>query len=278
MSADTEKDPLLVNEAVADTEKDPLLLVNEAVAAERSCWSSRWCDFLKCYGLLGFIAFGGPQSHMAILKNQVEQRKWLSPETFSELFSLCMAIPGPSSSQLVVAVGIARQGPMAGLLGYLLFFLPGFIVMLTLGSLAGVYFTDGFVPPFYLSSLELGLSCAALALIGSNSVSLGKTICTHKVTQLICAGSTIVTLLFQQYWCDDFFFSFFVIEEKCRFVFPAVFAASAAVSFVYFSIRPNELATDKKEEMPNLVTYSKWVAVVVLAVSLSALIALIVLR
>ncbi len=147
---------------------------------------ARWADFLRCYALLGFISFGGPQSHMAVLKDQVERRFWLSKESFGELYSLCSAIPGPSSSQLATAVGVARMGWTGGLIGYLLFLLPGFTMMMILGSLAGHYFADGFQPPFYLSALELGLSCAALVLIGSNAMSLGKSLCTHRVTQLIC--------------------------------------------------------------------------------------------
>lgn len=38
---------------------------------------------------LGFVAFGGPQAHVAILRDHlVEQRGWLDEEAFTELFAI----------------------------------------------------------------------------------------------------------------------------------------------------------------------------------------------
>ena len=51
---------------------------------------------------MGFIAFGGPQAHIALfLKTFVEgKRKWLDEQRFMELMSLGQAMPGPTSTQM----------------------------------------------------------------------------------------------------------------------------------------------------------------------------------
>ena len=60
---------------------------------------------------LGWIAFGGPQAHIALLQERfVAQRRWLDEQRFVELLGLGQGLPGPTSTQMVVAVGTARAG------------------------------------------------------------------------------------------------------------------------------------------------------------------------
>lgn len=207
------------------SEGSALLINTDGDHAPQLTGWRRWWDLIKTFLLLGFISFGGPQSHMAVLKvKAVEERKWLSPSVFAELMSLCSSIPGPSSSQLVVAVGTVRCGVVGGLVAYFFFFLPGFAVMLTLGALDHM-FRSSFVSPFYLTAIETGLSCAALVLIGSNALSLAQQLCDQLITQCILVVALCVTLLFNSIWWS----------------FPIVFAASALCTFVYYSIRPQDL-------------------------------------
>jgi len=84
---------------------------------------------------IGFIAFGGPQAHIALfLKLFVEEKKWLDEERFLELMSLGQAMPGPTSTQVATAIGITRAGWLGGLVAFLLFDWVGFIVCITVGS------------------------------------------------------------------------------------------------------------------------------------------------
>ena len=42
---------------------------------------------------LGLVAFGGPQAHVAILRDHlVEQRQWMDEEEFTELFAIGQGI------------------------------------------------------------------------------------------------------------------------------------------------------------------------------------------
>ena len=52
-------------------------------------WSERMWEVFSTFWPLGLIAFGGPQAHVAILRDHlVEQRDWLDEEQFTELFAI----------------------------------------------------------------------------------------------------------------------------------------------------------------------------------------------
>jgi chromate transporter len=110
---------------------------------------------------LGFVAFGGPQAHVAILRDHlVVQRDWLDEEQFTQLFAIGQGLPGPTSTQLVISAALARAGPMGGLLAFFLWNLPGLVVLTTCGVLIES-FVDPDNPPWYL----IGLPPAAISLV-----------------------------------------------------------------------------------------------------------------
>ena len=90
-------------------------------------------DIIKTYWYLGLIGFGGTPAHVAILKNQC--KSWLSEDKFVELLAAVQAMPGPSSTQLLIATAAAHAGVVGGLVAFILWSLPGFLV-LTLAGLA----------------------------------------------------------------------------------------------------------------------------------------------
>jgi chromate transporter len=110
---------------------------------------------------LGFVAFGGPQAHVAILRDHlVEQRDWLDEEQFTELFAIGQGLPGPTSTQLVISTALARAGPLGGLMAFMLWNLPGLIILTVCGVLLAS-FIDPNNPPFWL----VGLGPAAISLV-----------------------------------------------------------------------------------------------------------------
>ena len=85
---------------------------------------------------LGFTAFGGPQAHIGLAHRKfVEEDRWIAEDVFVGLFALASALPGPSSTQLITGVGAYKAGWLGGLLAFLLFQVPGFVVMTLLGLL-----------------------------------------------------------------------------------------------------------------------------------------------
>ncbi|KAL7571066.1 hypothetical protein ACA910_003780 [Epithemia clementina (nom. ined.)] len=124
-------------------------------------WSERMWEVFTTFWPLGFIAFGGPQAHIAILKDHlVDQRDWLDEEQFTELFAIGQGLPGPTSTQLVVSTATSRAGPLGGLMAFFIWNFPGLVVLTCAGILIEE-FVDPNNPPWYLA----GLPPAAISLV-----------------------------------------------------------------------------------------------------------------
>lgn len=98
---------------------------------------------------------------MAILKDHlVDQRDWLDEDQFTELFAIGQGLPGPTSTQLLIAVATSRAGPVGGLLAFVLWNFPGLVVLISAGIVIDE-FVDPNNPPWYLA----GLPPAAISLV-----------------------------------------------------------------------------------------------------------------
>ncbi len=55
---------------------------------------------------LGFISFGGPAGQIAIMHQElVEKRRWISEHRFLHALNYCMLLPGPEAQQLAIYIG-----------------------------------------------------------------------------------------------------------------------------------------------------------------------------
>ena len=55
---------------------------------------------------LGFISFGGPTGQIAIMhQDLVERRRWISERRFLHALNYCMVLPGPEATQLATYIG-----------------------------------------------------------------------------------------------------------------------------------------------------------------------------
>lgn len=101
-------------------------------------------DLVRVFGRIGILSFGGPAAQIALMHRElVEERDWLSEDTFLRALSLCMLLPGPEAMQLATYSGWRLRGTLGGLIAGLLFVLPGAFVILLL---ALVYAAYGDVP------------------------------------------------------------------------------------------------------------------------------------
>ncbi|MDD2375513.1 MAG: chromate transporter, partial [Eubacteriales bacterium] len=63
-------------------------------------------SFLKDVLVCSLGAYGGPEAHISVFIDQlVAKRKYLTEEELIELVALCSILPGPTSTQTIVAVG-----------------------------------------------------------------------------------------------------------------------------------------------------------------------------
>ena len=55
---------------------------------------------------LGFISFGGPAGQIAIMhQDLVERKRWISEKRFLHALNYCMVLPGPEAQQLATYIG-----------------------------------------------------------------------------------------------------------------------------------------------------------------------------
>jgi chromate transporter len=120
---------------------------------------------------------------------QVDQRKWMDEDQFTELFAIGQGLPGPTSTQLVVSTALARSGPVGGLSALMLWNLPGLIILTACGTLLDAYI-DPDDPPFWL----VGLPPAAVALVFKAMYGFSKNLDSLEMTLTLIAGLLAVLI------------------------------------------------------------------------------------
>jgi chromate transporter len=84
---------------------------------------------------LGCIGFGGPPTHIALLRRMcVEQRHWLDANEFEDGISTTSLLPGPASTQLAIFCAWRLRGAAGAILGGVCFIGPGLVLILALSA------------------------------------------------------------------------------------------------------------------------------------------------
>src|ERR671915_2199447 len=86
---------------------------------------------LRYWAKLGFINFGGPAGQIAIMHDElVDKKRWISNRRFLHALNYCMLLPGPEAQQLAIYVGWLLNGTAGGIVAGTLFVLPGFLAIM----------------------------------------------------------------------------------------------------------------------------------------------------
>lgn len=89
---------------------------------------------------LGFISFGGPAGQIAIMhQDLVEKKKWISEPRFLHALNFCMLLPGPEAQQLATYIGWLMHRTWGGIIAGVLFILPSFFILCGLAFITLVY-------------------------------------------------------------------------------------------------------------------------------------------
>ena len=82
---------------------------------------------------LGFISFGGPAGQIAIMHQElVEKRRWISERRFLHALNYCMVLPGPEAQQLATYIGWLMHRTLGGVTAGGLFVLPSLFILIAL--------------------------------------------------------------------------------------------------------------------------------------------------
>ncbi|MFJ9690778.1 chromate efflux transporter [Kitasatospora sp. NPDC101183] len=120
------------------------------------------------WGRIGCTGFGGPPTHIALLRRLcVERRKWIPAAEFEDGIAATNLLPGPASTQLAILTAWRLRGVPGALVGGALFILPGLVLILALAAL----FLEG-SPPLWVRGAAAGAGAAVAAVAVQAAVSL----------------------------------------------------------------------------------------------------------
>jgi chromate transporter len=123
---------------------------------------------LREWGRIGCIGFGGPPTHIKLLRELcVERQGWLDGQEFEDAIAVCNLLPGPASTQLAIYCAWRLRGRPGALVGGGAFIVPGLIVILALS----VLFLAKSPPPWVLGA-GAGAGAAGPAVAVNAGVSL----------------------------------------------------------------------------------------------------------
>ena len=155
-----------------------------------AAWDVLWA-FLK----LGLTSFGGPVAHIGYFRSAfVTRRHWLDERSYSDLVALCQFLPGPSSSQVGIAIGMRRAGWLGALAAWVGFTLPS--------ALALVLFAVGQArwPGLAQSGAVHGLKIVALAVVAQAVWGMAKTLCPDRQRAGVAVAAALVVLVAAPTW------------------------------------------------------------------------------
>ena len=110
---------------------------------------------------LGFISFGGPAGQIALMHEElVERRRWISEKRFLHALNYCMLLPGPEAQQLATYIGWLMHRTRGGIAAGALFVLPSLLILM---ALSWIYLAFGSVPA--VAGVFYGLKPAVTALV-----------------------------------------------------------------------------------------------------------------
>jgi chromate transporter len=130
--------------------------------------------FLKDIWIASLGAYGGPESHLSVLMQQlVVKRRYFTETDLIEMAALANLLPGPTSTQIVISAGHKAGGPRLAFYAMLIWILPSILLLAALsfgvdaltgtGAGAGLFrfilpLSVGFI---FLAALRIGRSAVA---------------------------------------------------------------------------------------------------------------------
>src|ERR1041385_1153651 len=165
--------------------------------------------FLK----LGTLGFGGPVALVGFMhRDLVEQRRWLTEDTYKLSLALAQIMPGPLAAQTAIAIGYFEAGILGATLVGLAFVLPSFLMVVAI-SLAYVAYGG----LWWMQAAFYGIGAMVIAIIAIAAYKLARS--TNKRDPLLWGIFAVLTVVTA--WAQAELAEFFILAGLIVLIFQA---------------------------------------------------------
>ena len=165
--------------------------------------------FLK----LGTIGFGGPAALVGFMhRDLVEQRRWLTEDTYKLSLALAQIMPGPLAAQTAIAIGYFEGGVLGATLVGLAFVIPSFLMVVAI-SIAYVAYGG----LWWMQALFYTIGATVIAIIAIAAYKLARS--TNKRNPLLWGIFVVLTVVTA--WAQTELAEFFILAGLITLVFQA---------------------------------------------------------
>ena len=162
------------------------------VAVEKAVHDANQGSFLEVLWAslrLGLTSFGGPIAHLGYFHEEyVKRRKWIDEQSYADLVALCQFLPGPASSQVSIAIGIARARILGGIAAWIGFTIPSALALIAFA------FGIGALASAADAGWLHGLKVVAVAVVAQAVWGMARSLCPDRERATIAVLASIVTL------------------------------------------------------------------------------------
>jgi chromate transporter len=198
---------------------------NNQIATSHPTFAEAFRFWLK----LGFISFGGPAGQIAIMHQElVEKKKWISNDRFLNALNYCMLLPGPEAQQLTIYIGWLLHKIPGGIVAGSLFVIPSMFILFALS-----YIYAAFGNVFLVETFFSGLKASVMAIVFAAVIKIGKKSLKNSLLTGIAALSFIAI--------------FFL-----KIPFPFIIIVAAVVGISGSFIFPDKFKTSKSKDVKGL--------------------------
>ena len=150
-------------------------------------WPATLGEVATSYLRLGTTAFGGPASHIAMMRSElVMRRHWVSEQDLLDFIGAASLLPGPTSTEVALMLARRRRGWAGLLVGGSCFIIPSMLLVLVL---SWAYVRYGTTQAG--TGVLFGVKPVVVAIIASAMVGLARTAVKRLVLALV-GGACLV--------------------------------------------------------------------------------------
>jgi len=163
------------------------------VAVEEAVHDAHQGSFLEVLWVslrVGLTSFGGPIAHLGYFHEEyVKRRKWIDEQSYADLVALCQFLPGPASSQVSIAIGIARARLLGGIAAWIGFTMPSALALIAFA------FGIGALASAADAGWLHGLKVVAVAVVAQAVWGMARSLCPDRERATIAIVASIITLV-----------------------------------------------------------------------------------